>query len=142
MQTNSDVNSSANTQSPEIDEHLDDGTEWYGPRNQFYPHRIVYALLSAPVKAILNTILGMIQFVLHPIRSLEDIYYGCRHLGEVFRGIKQRSKKSLRKNGIVFTGVSLACMVILPGGGTFGHISGLTKDVHELRTSKDFRKSR
>ena len=106
---------------------------WYGPHGQFYPHRMLFALIIAPLKAIFGTLAGILNFIMHPIRSVKELWYGITHIDEILRGIGERARVSLRKNGVVFTVVSIICMVVLPGAGLFGKVAGVTQDIRKSR---------
>ena len=100
---------------------------FYGPNNQFWPHRAIWAILKGFFSSIMNTLLGLGYCIIHPRRSIRGIWFAVRHPGSTIQGIGSRMKSSLRRNGIFYTGTCAVCMFILPGAGLFGKVAELSE---------------
>ena len=100
---------------------------FYGPANQFWPHRIIWAIIKGLFMSVLNTLIGLCYFVIHPIKSVKGIYFALRHPASTLRGIAQRMRLSLQNNGIFYTATCAVCMFILPGAGLFGKVAELSE---------------
>ena len=107
---------------PKIHSTPTDGN-WYGPANQWYPHRVLYQIVHAIFKAGHGTFLGLVSIVLHPRRSWQNIRYAFGHPGKLIENVSDRCQSALKREGIVFVIVSAICMILLPGAGFFGKIS-------------------
>jgi hypothetical protein len=100
---------------------------FYGPKNQFWPHRIVWAIIKAFFSSIANTLIGLGYCIIHPRKSIRGIAYAVGHPRSTLKGIATRMRASLQRNGVFYTGTCAICMFILPGAGMFGKVAELSE---------------
>lgn len=100
---------------------------WYGPKSQFWPHWILWAIIKAFFSSIANTVVGLCYCIVHPIKAIRGLWYCLVHPCSTIAAVGKRMKASLRRNGLFYTGTCLACMVVLPGAGLFGKVAELSE---------------
>jgi hypothetical protein len=109
------------------DDQVASQNHFYGPKGQFWPHRIIWSIIRGLWHSISNTLIGLLYCLIHPRKSIRGILFAIRHPGSTIQGILQRMKASLRRNGVFFTGTCAVCMIVLPGAGLFGKVADLSE---------------
>lgn len=100
---------------------------WYGPKSQFWPHWILWAIIKAFLSSIVNTLVGLCYCIARPIKTIRGLWYCLVHPCSTIAAVGKRMKASLQRNGIFYTGTCLVCMFVLPGAGMFGKVAELSE---------------